>query len=112
MSQRTERDALDLARRSAHRAVERLVELVEEADGRIASRAAEVLLLRALGKPGQELPQGDDAFAEYTPQQRIAALEETLRREREALAEQERQSEQDADDLLAKVDTAPRRRKR
>ena len=57
---KADREVVELAREASPRAIGRLVELVENENGRIAVAACTALLDRAFGKPTQPIA-GDDA---------------------------------------------------
>lgn len=85
------REALDLARNAAPRAIGRVVELVDSKDERVALAAANTIIDRVYGKPTQPLGNDPDnplttpdtptvdALAKLTKEER-AGLRDILRR--------------------------------
>src|SRR5579864_289979 len=77
-------EVLKLARALSVRAIERLGELIESADERVAVVAANAVLDRALGKPrpAQDEKAGslEQRIAQMTPQERRARLAELTQR--------------------------------
>ena len=70
------------------RAVERLAELMESPDERVAAVAANAILDRAYGKPrpnADKEPSLEDRLAAMSPQQRRARLAELTEKARKAL---------------------------
>jgi hypothetical protein len=57
---KAEREVIDLAREGSVRAIGRLIELIEDKDGRIAVSAANSVLDRAFGKPTQPISGDED----------------------------------------------------
>ena len=84
-------EVLKLARALSVRAMERLGELIESADERVAVVAANAVLDRALGKPrpAQDEKAGslEERIAQMTPQERRARLAELTQRALRSLAE-------------------------
>ena len=85
-----------LARALAPRAVERLGELLESEDERVAAVAANALLDRAFGRPQPNRPEDDSSLAErlarMTPEERerdARELAERVRRRLEEIAKAE-----------------------
>ena len=67
-----------LCREASQRAAERLVELIESADERIALMAADKVLERAWGKPQEVPPDRDHDIRKLPPDQRKQRILELL----------------------------------
>ncbi len=82
-------DVVRLAQSLSLRAIERLAELVESEDERVAAVACNAILDRAFGKPQTNHPQKEDSLAErlarMTPDERIKDAHELYRRIRRVL---------------------------
>jgi hypothetical protein len=57
---KAEREVIELAREASPRAIGRLIELIDDKDGRIAAAAANSVLDRAFGKPTQPISGDED----------------------------------------------------
>jgi len=83
-------DVLRLAQSLSVRAIERLGELMESEDERVAAVACNAILDRALGKPQPNRPEQDslaERLARMTPEERAADALEFVGRVRRRLAE-------------------------
>jgi hypothetical protein len=77
-----------LARAAAPKAVDRLIELIDSADERVAAVACNAILDRAFGKPGPVKEEKDDFKARLgnmTREERLALMQTMLERVRQYL---------------------------
>jgi hypothetical protein len=89
-------EVIKLARDLSLRAVERLGELVESDDERVAAVAANAILDRAFGKPQPRFPENDDPLARLknmSEEQRAAEAVALMRRFKQRLREAEERAE-------------------
>lgn len=72
------REVTELARENSARAIERLVELMDDEDGRVALAAANSILDRGYGKPKQSIEIEEKSPGEMSDQEIRAAVAELL----------------------------------
>ena len=71
-------EAVKLARAAAPKALDRLIELIDSADERVAVVASNAILDRAFGKPGPVQEEKDDFMARLgnmTREERLALMQ-------------------------------------
>jgi hypothetical protein len=86
-------DVIKLAQDFSLRAMERLGELMESEDERVAAVACNSILDRAFGKPEPRRAEADDRMArlaQMTDEKRLAEAEDLVARAREALRLEQR----------------------
>jgi hypothetical protein len=87
-------EAVKLARAAAPKAVDRLIELIDSADERVAAVASNAILDRAFGKPGPVKEEKDDFKARLgnmTREERLALMQTMLERVRQYLPAAQKQ---------------------